>query len=524
MLREPSESNSQFLPFTEQELDTTIVARFRQVARSMGSSAAVVMNDASISFEDLDLTSDALANQLLRTFGEVREPVALFFSHGISHNCAQLAVLKSGRFFVNVDPGSSERHAAILNDVGARIVLSDSEHEALAHAVAKQFKDMHVLNVECLTPAADLEYPPSVNVNPHDLATIVYTSGSTGSPQGVMLTHQNLLFIARSHGRDFKLSVEDRATQICPLWTIASNSEIFSTLLNGACLYPYSIKRSGIPGYLKLLREERITTLVCSPALFRLLFGTAIRKQSYPAVRLIRLGGDRTTRADFNLYREVFSDECLLRLGYGSSEFVLATQFFVSRQSDVTDEVLPIGYPIAGCDVAVVNENGDEVETGQKGEIVLTSPYLSPGYWRNEALTSARFKLRAASQERSYLTRDIGYRDAMGRLHHAGRNDARVKIYGKFVSVDDVEKTLLGMTGIKDAVVLAVDHALKGAELAAFVVPSGPGLDAPAIRDTLLNQLPPEMVPSHILLLDALPLLVNNKVDRLKLKALVTRN
>src|SRR5690606_18312387 len=118
--------------------------------------------------------------------------------------------------------------------------------------------------------------------------------GSTGEPQGVVLTHRNVLAIARNHGRDFRLGIDDRATQLCPLWTAASCSEIFSALLNGCTLYPCAIKEQGVAAFLEVLDEERISTLTAAPPLFRLLFSAVDPGRRFDSVRLIRLGGDRT--------------------------------------------------------------------------------------------------------------------------------------------------------------------------------------------------------------------------------------
>lgn len=513
-----------YIPFEEGELELSLVDRFRHVARSLGSQPVINFNGTSLSFAALEERSNVLAQALLEALGRGTEPVAMFFKPGALYHIAQLAVLKTGKFYVNMDPGvSQERHLLLFNDIGARVLLIDAAHESQAEAIKRALPSLQVVNVE------SLQFPQSkarsaVELQPDDLAAVVYTSGSTGPAQGVMLTHRNLLFIARSHGRDFKLGTADRATQVCPLWTVASNSEFFSAALSGACLYPYSIKDAGMPGYLKLLRHEQITTFTASPAVFRALFSSVKTKGQFPSVRVIRLGGERTTRSDFNLYKEVFEDASTLRLLYGSSEFVPATQMVLTKVSQFTGEVLPIGYPIEGCEIALLDEEGNEVAHGEYGEITITSEYLSPGYWRNPALTRARFRQQDPGTVRTYFTRDIGRRDASGCLHHAGRNDARIKIYGKFVSVDDVEEALLRVNGVRDAVIMPVDKPPRAVELAAFVVLHDQQLDAIGIRSELLKTLAPELVPKQIVLLSELPLLVNNKVNRLKLKEMLAES
>jgi acyl-coenzyme A synthetase/AMP-(fatty) acid ligase len=510
-----------YLPFDEEELERSVVDRFRRVASWLGPATALSFKKQNASFDLLERRSNALASYLLDSLGPSPEPVAMFFRHGGAYNIAQLAILKARKFYVSIDPGSSaERQQLLFTDIGARMLLIDDVHEQQAEMVKGAFPELAVVNVDRLQ-LPDGNQAPTIGPTPDDIATIVYTSGSTGTPLGVMLTHRNMLFIARSHGRDFRLSPKDRATHVCPLWTVASSSEVFSALLNGTCLYPCSIKDAGIPEYLRLLRDERITTFTASPALFRLLFSLVKQNNQFPSVRLIRLGGDRTTKADFNLYKEVFADDCILRLGYGSSEFVLATQIMLDKNSSIAGEILPIGFPIEGCEIAILDQAGNEITDEEQGEIAIRSKYLSPGYWRGQELTEQRFRQEAGIRVRRYLTRDIGYRDSTGCLHHAGRSDAQVKIYGKFVSVSAVEKALLGVNGIRDAVVMPIDKLARDVELAAFVVLDDRQLGPPKIRADLLKVLAPELVPRRIVLLDELPLLVNNKVNRLKLKELL---
>src|SRR5690606_21300638 len=232
----------------------------------------------------------------------------------------------------------------------------------------------------------------------------------------------------------------DRATQLCPLSTAASAAEIFPFLLNGATLYPWSIMHAGPAGLVRLLQRERITMLCAVPVLFRLVMAAAPPDAQFPAMRMLRLAGDRTTRRDLALLRQHFGAHCLLRVGLGASEALLYAQHFLMRDDEPEGEVVPVGYAVEDMELLLLDERGQPVPQGEYGEIAVRSRYLSLGYWHNPALTAQRFLSDPdGGDKRVYLSRDIGYVDAKGLLHHVGRSDSRVKLHGRMVVVSDVE-------------------------------------------------------------------------------------
>lgn len=507
------------LVFLPEELEGNIIRRFQRVVQQLPHHRAVSQHDVQLTYASLDSQSDGLAASLLQSLGDAKEPVAMLYQHGAHYNVVQLAVLKTGKFHANIDPElPAERQQLILANLEARVLLCDAACHAQALALANWHGSLQVINTADVPASNDAV---NVEISATDPAFIVYTSGSTGEPQGVVLTHRNVLMIARSHGQDFHLGPSDRASQLCALWTAASGSEIFSTLLNGATLYPYSIKQGGVFGFLKLAEAEALTTFTGTPILFRMLFGAAGSAQTFPAMRLLRLGGDRTTRKDVQLYKRLFGEHCVLRLGYGSSEYLLVTQFFIDQHYEMAGEIAPVGFAMPGCSLRLLNDERQQVKRGEFGEIAVTSRHLSPGYWKNPSLTSQRFLANSDDPElRTYLTRDIGFLDNNGCLHHVGRSDSCVKIYGKMVAMGDVEARLLAIKGVKEAVVLPYDGGVRGTELAAFVLVADDTLDESSLRKLLQEQLVAEVIPRRITVLDRMPLQINNKINRLKLKEL----
>jgi len=507
--------------FPREELATSIVARFGRLAQRHAGHAAIKYHNSILSYGELERRSNGLAQLLLALRGRSSAPVALLFRQGSSCHIAQLAILKTGTCYSHIDHELGlVRQTLILANLGASLLLCDAACLAQAEALACKFRHLCVIDIEALA-WRDQPQPPGAEIHPGDDACIVYTSGSTGEPQGVVLSHRNVLAIARNHGKDFRLSCDDRAAQLCPLWTAASCSEVFSALLNGCTLYPWAIKEQGIQAFLRLLENERISTLTASPPLFRMLFSAAESGQQFSSLRLLRLGGDRTLRSDLTLFRQHFGPHCLLRLGYGAAEYMQISQLFIDHSYEATAEILPVGRPMADCELLLLDDEGQPVPTGEYGEIAVRSRYLGRGYWNNPALTQERYRSDGTDPAlQVYLTRDIGYLDAAGDLHHIGRKDARLKLYGKLVLMSDIEQALLNIPGVRDAVVIPIDSGARGTELAAFVAADSSQLDAASMRKALAQQLVPELIPRTFSVLEALPLGLSNKINRLSLKQL----
>jgi amino acid adenylation domain-containing protein len=508
-----------FSRFPKEALQGSIIDRFKTIVARHAAQPAVEDSNGILTYADLDTQSERLAAYLLQEFGTAKEPIALLYKHNATYNIAQFAVLKTGKFYANFDVDLPlDRQRLIAHNLEARVLLCDSACAANANTLAAQCPGMRVVNTQTLA-LAHLTLPlPSISIQPQDYAYLIYTSGSTGPAQGVIVSHENVLHFTRNHTNYMHLSNSDKATQLCPLWTGASAAEIFPVLLNGALLVPFSLTSGGFPPLLKLLQDSHITMFTAVPTVFRMLMALAKPEQKFPALRLLRLAGDRTTKIDVALFKQHCLDHCLLRVGLGASEALMFAHFFIDTQYHMEGEIAPVGYALEDLELLLLDDDGNAVPPGDYGEIAVRSRYLSVGYWKNPALTAERFLPDPHdSSTRIYLSRDIGYFDNQGRLHHVGRKDSRVKLYGKMVLISDVEEALLAIEGVKEAVVVPFDSGTRGTELAAFVTAFVP-LEVAVIRQELMKKLPGDLVPRKILLLDKLPLQVNNKINRLKLK------
>lgn len=513
--------NFKVVPFDQAEVNGSIIARFRRVALALGDSLALKFEDQSLTFGELEQTSNALAHVLSEVLPNGRAPVALMYKHGNGGIVAQIAVLKLGRCFCCLDADiKPERRNALFSQLGADCVLCDSASLEAALELRAAFPELTIFNTEAVAADSTATRDAFPNPGPDDIACIVNTSGSTGAPKGVMLSHRNMLMTAFVHGQDFQISGADKSFHLCPHSTAAAGSEIFTALLNGSAVFPFSIKDSGIRRFQELIVEEEITTFTASPVLFRLIFKAFRYCERFPSVRLIRLGGDRVTKLDVEIFRERFERHCRLRVGYGSSEYMPALQLFIDRD-DAVGEVVPLGYPVQGCMVSLIDEKGAPVAVGEPGEIVVRSRQLSLGYWQDAERTDKAFRSDPNdSGTRTYCTSDMAYRDAEGCFHFIGRKDSIVKINGKQVCVADVERALRAISWLTDAAIVPVGNKQNGTELVAFVVSDRKGVELSHVRASLAADLPYEAMPAKLIALSEIPLTANNKTDLQELKRL----
>jgi len=196
------------------------------------------------------------------------------------------------------------------------------------------------------------------------------------------------------------------------------------------------------------LLEEDITIFTCVATIFRHTVQSMNRKERFPKIRLIHIGGEALFKSDVELYKKHFSDECIFVNRYSISETQAISYCFIDKQTEIKDERVPVGYSLEGNEILLLDDAGNE-SVSQVGEIAVRSPYLALGYWRRPELTRAKFLPDPkGSNARTYLTGDLGYMLPDGCLVHMGRKDFQTKIRGHRVEMSEVEMALLDIPDI----------------------------------------------------------------------------
>ncbi|MGH2405192.1 MAG: amino acid adenylation domain-containing protein, partial [bacterium] len=392
-----------------------------------------------MTYAALNRSSNRIARSILARRGKREETVALMLEQGSALVAAILGVLKAGKMYVPMDPSYPRaRLAALLVDTEASLIITDPTNDSLARALAGDGQT--VLNVEDVDGSLSTGNP-DISVSPDALAYIFYTSGSTGRPKGVADNHRNVLHNIMRYTNSLHICPEDRLTLLQSCSFSGSVSSLFGALLNGAASLPFDLNKEGSGRLSTWLAQEGITIYHSVPTIFRSFLTSEL---TFPKVRIIRLEGDRASRVDVELYKRRFSAECLLVIGLGATETGLTRQYFISKDTEVRDGILPIGFPVEGMHALLLDDEGNEVALGAVGEIAIRSMYLAPGYWRNPDLTRHVFLPDpAGGAERIYRTGDMGRMRPDGCLEYHGRKDFQVKVRGHRVDVAEVETALL---------------------------------------------------------------------------------
>jgi amino acid adenylation domain-containing protein len=501
-----------FSEFAEDEIEQSITERFEKIARKFPDRTAVETRRHSLTYRDLNRAANKTAHAVKSTCGDKNRSVAVLMDHDAPVISAIMGALKAGKFYVPLDPSLPyARSKFIVDDAQAESIITNTKYLSLAKTLIES--PSRLLNIDDLEGVPDTD--PLVRAQPDDLSWVIYTSGSTGRPKGVMQNHRNVLHFMMNYTNGLHICAEDRLTLLYSFSVNGGAHDIFAALFNGAALCPYDLKAKGFAELGQWLIDERITIYHSVPTVFRQFADSLTGRENFPDIRIVRLGGEPIYRRDVNLFKKHFSNDCILVNRLGSSETGSLRMFFLDKETEVRNNLVPVGYAVADNDVLLLDDSGARV-AGDEGEIAVRTRYVSPGYWRRPDLTAASFFNDPADEKRKiYRTGDLGRMLPDGCLLHLGRKDFFVKIRGYRVELDEIEMTLLELPGIKEAVVTALNNNSGDERLVAYVVPkTNPGPNVSKMRQFLEDKLPDYMIPTTFITLDALPLTDTLKVDR----------
>ncbi|MFF3404107.1 amino acid adenylation domain-containing protein [Streptomyces sp. NPDC002659] len=462
-----------------------------QVA-SAPEARCLVGPDSSLTYGEFSAASDRWA-LVLRGRGLVRDEISCIqLPPSAAAVCAAFGVLKAGGGFLFIDPSQPlRRREQIFSDSGSRVLIAE---DRLAAGLAAEC----VITPSSLDAAADapLRAPePSGD----SIAYVVYTSGSTGQPKGVLCEHAALANVARGQRQIFGVRPDDRVALLAPLTVDAAVFEMILALCAGASLHiPTAADRYLGPPLQRYLDDNAVTTVVATPYTLR-----SVAASQLPCVRLVISAGEKlpsSLAAEWAGRRTVVN-------AYGVTEATIwSTYMFVGALNG--DASVPIGKPIPGCTVEVVDALLNPVGPGEAGELLIGGVGVARGYLHHEELNAASFVERTSG--RMYRTGDQVVQRADGNLVFVDRKDGQVKIGGLRIELDEIREHLLRHPGVQDCVV-----SVRHERLAAYVVPRPQGLGATPteLLEWLEDRLPLHMVPFSYTVLPGLPLTGWGKVD-----------
>lgn len=478
----------------------------------MPNKEIVRSTSVSLTYSELNQQANRIAHAILRVTEGEAQPVGLMFEHGVEMVAALVGVLKSGSFYVPLDPTYPQNRLKFMaRDSGLRIVITDDANASTARKLLGE--DIQTFLPGSL-PGDIPESNPDIDITPDDYAYLLYTSGSTGNPKGVIENHRDVKWFANTFLRNDWVSPSDVASGFWSLSFSGLAASLFMCLLGGATLLVIEPKVVGAKRLLELIRSNKVTMLSMGPPLFRKLLEIDNLRDGMPHIRVGRFGGSGADRADIENFLN-WAPRAVLRHSFGASEMKHISSYILTADSELHGESIPIGYTIDGVEVLLLDEDGNEVQEGEVGEMVLCSRYICPGYWNLSDLTAERFYGdEPGGTNRYFKTGDLGMRDSNGCLFHRGRKDFQVKVRGYRVEIPEVEENLKAIAGVKDAAVVGQPDGNGDTTLVSFIIPDGDMPATSSLRHELSDSLPHYMMPSKFIEIDRMPETTNGKLDR----------
>jgi tyrocidine synthetase III len=469
---------------------------------------AVVFNGQHLNYGDLDRKANSLARLLKQKNVSPGSIVGIMLERSMEMIIAMIGILKSGGAYLALDPEYPvERIKFMIRDSGVNLVLTKGPVE-MESPFAGEIIDLEEPGIY-LSGASNLQSP----VGAHDMAYVVYTSGSTGAPKGVAVAHASIANTLLWRKIYYQFDKDQAVMQIPSFSFDSSVEDIFVPLISGSQLVMIQEQFRMDPPYLKeIIENNKITHFLITPGFYKTLLteipGTLKKLQT------ITLAGDHFTG---ELVKEHFEKLDGVRLfnEYGPSEnSVCSTVYeFSPEQSDVL-----VGKPIPGVHCYILNHQRKLSPFGVPGELYLSGKGLAKGYLNRPELTHQKFITDPNFPgERMYLTGDMARWHTGGNLEFLDRIDQQVKIRGFRVEIGEIENRLLSHGNVKEAAVAAREDQEGNKYLCAYLVTAGE-LDVTSIAEYLLQTLPGYMVPTHFVELERIPLTATGKIDRKQLQ------
>ena len=467
-------------------IEKNLIEVFEKRVLENPNSIAIVHEERTLTYKELDEKSNQLANYLLKKHDvKIEDFVCVKLDRGEWLIISFLAILKAGGVYVPIDIGyPQDRVKFIEDDTNCKLVI---DHGFITAFEAEQFSEIK---------------RPDIRIQDQNLAYVIYTSGSTGKPKGVMIEHRNLLNLCLWHSEYFGLNSSSKTTVYMGVAFDASIAEICPSLYAGATLYPISDSgiRLELDSLCTFLEKEKITQCFLPCAIVHEL----VRENKSLRNIKILTGGDtlKINKApNFRLYN------C-----YGPTEnTVIATCFDLDEYDDGS---IPIGKPVQKTDVYILNDELELVPIGVKGKVYVSGKGVARGYLNRPELTNEKFILNPFKEgEVMYNTGDIAEWLPTGNIRFIGREDFQIKIKGFRIELGEIENELETIPEVEQAIVLVKEDAQNTKTLVAYII--GDDIkDTSLLHEELLQKLPEYMVPKQYVKLKVFPVNTNGKIDR----------
>ncbi|KPI55146.1 hypothetical protein KW94_03860 [Clostridioides difficile] len=486
-------------------------------------------NGNTLTNEELDKMSNQFGNFLLMHNIKKGDRIGLLLDLTIDSVISIFGILKIGAIYVPINPNQSVNNIKfIIEDTECKILISEEEYLNSLSSYRNKII-VHNMSNQATTDKIDfMEYKISstnkikMKIIDKDIIYIMYTSGTTGTPKGVMINHQCIMTFMNYVVNTFRHSKNTRSLCRTPIYFDPFLTEIIPSIMSGGQVYIQS-KNVSITKLLMFIEKNKITNLGCGPSLLYLLVDNRhiLKKYDMSSLEEIYIGYEKCNIKLIKSLQKILPKVDFIN-GYGTTETFAASTFYVIPnllENSMTD--IPIGKPIDDVDLFVINDNYEKVEFNEVGEIVLRGKTLFNGYWNNMEETTKHLKknpLFKESNEFVYYTSDLAKIDSDGNIFFVGRKDDQIKIRGFRVELGEIKHVLENSYFIKECCILKINNNLV------CFYSSYIDIEKSSIINFCKERLEDYKIPNKWFILDELPRNSNGKIDKKELESHYNKN
>jgi len=476
----------------------------------------------SFTFKEVERISKNCATMIMQRNSTLNQPVAVFLPKCAAAIIANLGILYAGNCYSNLDIKSPpQRLKSMLQNLGDGLIITTAIY--LENLLLFEINPGRILFIEeaftdevrydnaCLMRRLD----QVIDTNP---VYIIYTSGSSGVPKGVVISHRSIIDYIDWARTTYCITQDDVIGNQAPLFFDNSTLDVYLCLSCGATLtlipeelFAYPIK------LMYFVSQSKITLIFWVPSVMISIANFQILEVVKPPLRKILFAGEVMPTRTLNYWRRVYPQALFSNL-YGPTEITVdCTYYIVDREFD-DGEKLPIGYPCRNTNILILNESNRVVKGDEPGELCVRGSSLALGYWNNLEKSAAAFvqnPLNHNYPEKIYRTGDLVYQNRRGEIVFLGRKDFQIKHFGYRIELGEIEHAIFRVSGVKNACVVYNQNKNQITLFFESTIDLSPGY----IRQNLLKSLPKYMLPTAFHRLESLPVTANGKTDRMQLTA-----
>ena len=499
---------------------------FEDVVEHDENQIALKYNGKKITYKVLNALSNCIANFLQNQGISKQDVVGIFNTKEPIGYATMLACLKLGAIYTNIDEENpKERLKKIFSTAQPKLLISDHQPNAtITETAQKLLIPLYYLEEKDLADYGDQNLQLTKAITGSDPAYIMFTSGSTGMPKGVLISHSNIIGFIDWSSHRYDISPNDIFAQVSPIYFDNSVFDFYTALFSGASLAP--IKKEALKNPLELVKTvDRLgcTVFFSVPSLLIYLSTMKVlHKEVLNSIRIFTFGGEGYPKSKLKKLYEIYSPHARFINVYGPTESTCICSSYEIGQEDFEnlEGLPPLGKINKNFDYLILNENGMSVNVGETGELCLLGPNVGLGYYNDMERTNISFVANPLQKnyfEKMYMTGDLVYADESGLLWFTGRKDNQIKHMGYRIELEEIENAINSLACVnQSAVVYKRIHTTYG-KIVAFIATRDNAKES-EIKKLLQDLLPAYMIPNIIQIYERLPKNPNGKVDKVHLK------